>query len=479
MPAMSIAAAATIVALATHPGRAAIGVVRLSGPEAWAIAGRCFQGRRGVEAWVPYQALHGWWHDPATQEPIDEVLVLPFRGPKSFTGEDVVEIHGHGNPALLQRLIETCTGLGAVPATRGEFTRRALLNGRMDLPQAEALLTLIEAEGEQQLRLARHHLRTRSLNQTFEGLRAQLIDVQMRLVAHIDFPDEVDEPDTGDLLARFAALYRQAQDVAQVSQQTRLVREGMKLALVGLPNAGKSSLFNAMLLTERAIVTDIPGTTRDVLTETLLIHGVPVTLLDTAGIRDATDTGETLDRVEAMGIARSRASTQEADAVVVVVDAADTRPEVRDATNRLLADLPPDTPRLLILNHWDRVSGHDAARAFWAPLTTLGLTVLTTSAPTRQGVPELLSALGGLIQTQVQLAQRHEALTTLSHRQTTCLTDLLEHLDLAQTTLTSGLPLDLLTVPLTGALHAIDRLLGRDATEEVLDAVFSEFCVGK
>lgn len=478
---MSDAAAttSTIVALATHPGRAAIGVIRLSGPQAWAMAGRCFQGRRGVEAWVPYQALHGWWHDPDTQEPIDEVLVLPFRGPKSFTGEDVVEIHGHGNPALLQRLIDTCTRQGAVPATRGEFTRRALLNGRMDLPQAEALLTLIEAEGEQQLKLARHHLRTRSLNQTFEGLRAQLIDVQMRLVAHIDFPDEVDEPDTGDLLARFARVHRQAQDVAQVSQQTRMVREGMKLALVGLPNAGKSSLFNALLLTERAIVTAIPGTTRDVLSETLLIHGVPVTLLDTAGIREATETGQTLDVVEALGIERSRASTQEADAIGVVVDAADTRPEVRDAYARLLTDLPADTPRLLVLNHWDRVISPEAAQAFWSPLASQATATLTTTAPTRHGVPELLNALAELIDSQVQLAERHEALTTLSHRQTACLTDLLEHLDLAQTTLTSGLPLDLLTVPLTGALHAIDQLLGRDATEEVLDAVFSEFCVGK
>lgn len=476
---MPTALTSTIVALATHPGRAAIGVIRLSGPQAWGIAGGCFVGRRSVDTWEPYRALHGWWHDPDTREPIDEVLVLPFKGPRSFTGEDVVEIHGHGNPALLQRIIDTCTRHGAVPATRGEFTRRALINGRMDLPQAEALLTLIEAEGEQQLKLARHHLRTRSLNQTFEGLRTQLIDVQMRLVAHIDFPDEVEEPDSRDLLARFAAVHRQAQDVAQVSQQTRMVREGMKLALVGLPNAGKSSLFNALLLTERAIVTAIPGTTRDVLSETLLIHGVPVTLLDTAGIRETTDTGHSLDPVEALGIERSRASTQEADAIVVVVDAADTRPEVRDAYARLLADLPPDTPRLLVLNHWDRVINPDDAQTFWAALSVPDLPTLTTSAPTRHGVPELLTQLGGLIKTQVQLAERHEALTTLSHRQTTCLASLIDHLDLAQSTLTSGLPMDLLTVPLTGALHAIDQLLGRDATEEVLDAVFSEFCVGK
>jgi tRNA modification GTPase len=494
---------ATLVAIATAPGQSAVGVVRLSGSHAWHIAQACFyDAHQHPKVLQPFKVHYGWWCHPNTPEaPIDEVLLLAFKAPKSFTGEDVIEIQCHGNPLLLEEILASCYALGALPASRGAFTRRAVVHGRLDLTQAESLLQLIHAEEATTLKLARHHLQTRSWSIYLEKAYEQVKHIQMQLVAHIDYPEEVDAPDTLELSRQFQTLHQEMRSYLATAQHLEQRKEGLKLALVGLPNAGKSSLFNKLLMQERAIVTPMAGTTRDVLQETLMVSGVKVSLLDTAGIRYAHHDGETLDMVESIGVARSEAAIEEADAIVIVMDVSSAMntceieaQTYQAAYQRLLAPWvkprleamhAPEKPWLLVCNQVDkcptRLSIASLQTMLHIPASSKG-TILETSATTGEGLDALCQWIQTLVQTLAdtsELSQRQEALAMLTHRQRKTLETLLEHLDLAQDTLTHAVPLDLLTVPLTGALQSLGALLGRDATEAVLDEVFSQFCVGK
>ncbi|MFM7468913.1 MAG: tRNA uridine-5-carboxymethylaminomethyl(34) synthesis GTPase MnmE [Vampirovibrionales bacterium] len=503
---------ATIVAIATAPGQAAIGVIRLSGSNAWQIADACFYDVTDPQHALPKRlkpfALHyGWWCQPHTPTaPIDEVLVLAFKAPKSFTGEDVIEIQCHGNPLLLEEILQSCYALGAVPATRGAFTRRAVLHGRLDLTQAESLLQLIHAQEATTLHLARHHLQTRSWSDYLEKAYQAIQHIQMQLIAHIDYPEEVDAPNIETLHQAFQQLHQEVKSYLATAQHLQKCQEGLKLAIIGLPNAGKSSLFNRLLMQERAIVTPIAGTTRDILQETLMVSGVNIALMDTAGIRYTHTEGTTLDTVEAIGVARSEASMQEADAILMVIDASLLFPETPSPETQayevsyqtLVRPLQKDAsqkPWLVVLNHADKLLPLKPRPAMASVIDKLTLptpsvhtetpsqvTLLYSSAITGEGIEAICQWMQTLVATLNQteaLRHRQEALAVLTHRQRTTLHTLLDHLALAQTTLEQALPLDLLTVPLTGALQTLGSLLGKDATEAVLDEVFSQFCVGK
>ncbi|MGH9548917.1 MAG: tRNA uridine-5-carboxymethylaminomethyl(34) synthesis GTPase MnmE, partial [Terriglobales bacterium] len=307
----------TIAAISTPPGAGAIAIVRLSGPAAWQIVESIFRAAPPAGATSPAQlhprtASHGFIDD-ADGAVLDEVVVLPYRGPHSYTGEDLIEIDCHGSPFLTHQILHLCLSKGARLARAGEFTQRAYLNGRMDLTQAEAVLDLVQAKTGRQSRQALSAMRG-EVGGKIRELRTTLIELLSRVVAGIDFPEEVgDVPldDVEDVVGRTRTALEQ---LALTVRSGRFLREGLRLAIVGKPNAGKSSLLNQLLKFDRAIVTDVPGTTRDSLEELIDVNGIPVILIDTAGIRD------TEDQVEQIGIERTYRAVEHCDLALFVAD---------------------------------------------------------------------------------------------------------------------------------------------------------------
>lgn len=443
----------TIAAIATARGAAGVAVIRVSGPDAWRIGRQIFSGRH--TAFQPGQFYHGWISDEGHL--IDEVLLLVFKGPHSYTGEDVIEIHGHGGEVISHTLLNVCVKNGARLARPGEFTLRAFLNGKMDLTQAESVMDLVSAGSTRMLAQASANLRNRSLGQTIDQVAAQLLELQAQIVAAVDFPDEVDEPEREALRSKLDECLAQMTRLQEGAQRNRLVREGVKVAILGMPNAGKSSLFNTLLATDRSIVTDEAGTTRDVVTETLEVDGIAVTLIDTAGIRD------TQQSIEMMGIERS---WQAADAAQLVIYMVDATTGLQPYDTQILEKLDPNTT-LMVANKNDL-----------ANTQTTGENWLSLSTRTGNGMDTLLSVLREKIR-----AITHEETgmaLALNQRQLTCCEAVIEALRHARHALHDPhLPIDLVTVPLTDALRKLDELMGRDTTEEVLTSVFNQFCVGK
>lgn len=452
----------TIAAIATPPGQGAVAIIRLSGSNAIDITRRLFS-KPGTE-FEHGRFYHGWIIDPNDGLLIDEVLVLIFKAPHSVTGEDVVEIQCHGgeyiSQRILQKILEQGADFGARLALPGEFTKRGFLNGKLDLTQAESVMDLVSAQNDQMVAMATSNLKNRSLGDYVEKLQQKILQLQMHIVASVDFPDEVDEPDRSEFIAAFQEAINHARYLAVASEKNKLIREGMTVAILGLPNAGKSSLFNALLTSERALVTDIAGTTRDVLRETLQINGVPVTLIDTAGIR------ESEDHIEILGVERSWQASDEAHIILYVVDAS---VGVVLADRNILSKLPKDRT-IVIANKMDYCNT--------AMMAALPKDAIKISASNREGLPQIYEALSNEIKHLNRDVQ--QAAISLNYRQRACIDQLLHHLLLVEKTLTdTHLPLDLVSVPLTDALRKTEELTGKDTTEEVLDAVFAEFCVGK
>ncbi|WP_043097237.1 tRNA uridine-5-carboxymethylaminomethyl(34) synthesis GTPase MnmE [Kallotenue papyrolyticum] len=450
----------TIAAIATPVGEGGVGIVRLSGPDALAIARRIFQPRHGGDTYRPQLMRYGRVID-AEGRSVDEALAVFFKAPRSYTREDVVEIHCHGGALPLRRTLELALAAGARLAEPGEFTMRAFLNGRLDLAQAEATLDLIQARTATSLQLALEQLGGR-LSREVRAAREAALGALAYLTALVDFPeDDVPEQDVLEPLrqarAQVAALVRSA-------DQGILYRYGARAVLVGRPNAGKSSLLNALLRVERAIVTPIAGTTRDTLEETANLGGVPVVLIDTAGIT-ATD-----DPVERIGVERSRRALATADLVLLVLD----RAAALSDEDMAIAALTHGRPTVLVLNKADLPPQLDA-QPLIAAHPTLRAQV-TVSATTGQGLEELgatvaRALLGGS-------ALPGETLVT-NPRHRDALSRALEQLDSALAALQAGLSVDLVAVDVGAVVQALGEVTGETVGEDLLTAIFSRFCIGK
>lgn len=436
----------TIAAIASAPG-GAIGIIRLSGPKALAIARKTFTP--WPRTLKDRTFAHGWLSDPDTG-PVDEALMVSMRGPRSYTGEDVVEIHVHGGAFGLKRCLEVCLGAGARAAQPGEFTRRAFLNGRMDLTRAEGVADMIAAQTERALAQARALLRGELAVRSGQ-IRRDLLALRARIEVNIDFVDEeVPLIHHDQLMAEAQTIESQLRRLAQSYDQGRLARDGARIAIVGRPNAGKSSLFNALIHHDRAIVTHIPGTTRDTLEEQIDLGGIPVTLVDTAGLRDAPGL------VEQLGVERSLEEVQRADLVLHVVDG--TLPQDDTPT------LDATRSQLKIASKRD-LGTHEA----WARLPSF-------SSVTGEGLDDLralcLREIGGSL-------DEASGLMLTRKRQEVAVMQGAEAMARAQDGLKSGQPTELVAVDVQEALDALAELVGATSIEDVLDHLFLEFCIGK
>jgi tRNA modification GTPase len=453
----------TIAAIATPPGEGGIGIVRLSGPHALDVAFRVFSALSGNDPrQLASHTLHyGHVVDPDTGAVVDEAILLLMRGPRSYTREDVVELHGHGGRAPLQAILNAVLRHGARPALPGEFTRRAFLNGRIDLTQAEAVLEVVRAKTEAGLRAAMRQLRG-GLSGPVQGLRAELLSVLATLEASVDFPEEgLEFPGVDELEKRIYRIEEGLQALIQKASDGRLLREGATVVIAGRPNAGKSSLLNALLGRERAIVSAVPGTTRDTVEEEIQIRGVPVRLIDTAGLRQGAQ-----DPVEVEGLRRTRGALERADLTIVVVDGSnsitplDLQAWSESRPPRILAvsksDLPPAVPPTAYQERF-------------------GVEPLLTSALRGEGVERLRMEIGLKLGRDAE----PEAILMASPRYQEALARAERQLQRGRRGLGEGLPSEFVAIDVREALTSLGEILGETVTDEVLDQIFREFCIGK
>lgn len=454
----------TIAAISTPLGEAGIGIVRLSGPDAEAIARAIFRPRRGGSQLRSHRLYLGQIIDPVSQEIVDEVLLTIMRGPRTYTREDVVEIQCHSGVGVLRNILELTLAQGARLARPGEFTLRAFLSGRIDLTQAEAVLEVIQARTEAGLRVAAAHLQG-GLGAAVQEIRDGLLDLLARVEAVLDFPDEIGELPAAAFAADLAKSMKTLKRLAATYQEGRLLREGLLVVIAGRPNVGKSSLLNALLARDRAIVTEIPGTTRDLVEEVITLAGVMVRLSDTAGLRAAKD------RVEELGIQRTRERLAQADLVLYLVDGSlPLDPEAR----RDLEELG-ERPGLVVVNKIDLRQELDPAALEEASV----LPVARISALTGKGIEDLKQRIVDLT-LQSGLSAAGEIVTQARHYQH--LQDCLGYLAQARELLASGEPApawELVALEVQEAIRELGEITGQEVGEEVLDRIFGEFCLGK
>lgn len=453
----------TIAAIATPPGEGGVGIVRVSGPAAFAIADRLFAARSGPPSTLPTHTIH-YGVVREEDERIDDVLLLVFRGPRSYTGEDVVEFSCHGGPVTLGRVLAAALRAGARPAEPGEFTRRAFLNGRMDLAQAEAVADQIRARTEAAQRVA---LRQREglLSKEVRRLKDEVVGALAAVEVTIDFSDEVGDLDYPAMRARLAAIRGETERLLSTAGRGRVYREGVRLAIVGRPNAGKSSLLNALLRENRAIVTPIAGTTRDLIEETANVCGIPITAIDTAGLR------ETEDVVERIGVDRARAAAESASLILFVIDGeAGWTPQDADIARTLANRVD-----VWVVNKMDLPGTEQAledVRRHAGESAVMGV-----SARDGIGLPELERAIADEI--LAGRADAGEGAVVSNVRHQSALESATGSLRHAEQTTEAGLPPDFISIDLRAALDALGLITGETATEEVIHRIFHDFCIGK
>lgn len=455
----------TIAAIATAivPQQGSVGIVRLSGAEAVAIAKTLFQAP-GSQPWSSHRILYGFVRHPVSGQTVDEALLMLMLAPRSYTREDVVEFHCHGGIMAVQQVLQLCLEQGARLAQPGEFTLRAFLNGRLDLTQAESIADLVGAESPQAAQTALAGLQGK-LAQPIRQLRSTSLEILAEVEARIDFEDDLPPLDEDWVRQQLADLLHQVEQILSTADRGELLRTGLKVAIVGRPNVGKSSLLNAWSRSDRAIVTDLPGTTRDVVESHLVVGGIPIQVLDTAGIREATD------RVEQIGVERSRSAAQAADLVLFTLDAQSGW----TAADQTIYEQVQHRPLIVVWNKRDLVT---QLPDLPPPLPDLPVVAtIATVAAQQQGIESLEQAiLDRVAAGNLQAANLDVA---INQRQAAALTRAKIALQQVQDTIAQQLPLDFWTIDLRSAIQALGEITGEEITESVLDQIFSRFCIGK
>ncbi|MBP7864099.1 tRNA uridine-5-carboxymethylaminomethyl(34) synthesis GTPase MnmE [bacterium] len=451
----------TISAISTPPGSGAIAIVRISGPLAFEIACKIFSSSQ--DALLPvnlrgnsHKAMHGFILQPQTQICVDDVVLIPYKDPASYTGEDLVEINCHGSPVIAREILELILSLGARLARPGEFTQRAYLSGKMDLTQAEAVMDLIQAKTKSQSRQAQAAL-SGQIGSKISNVRSDLVELLTRITAGIDFPEEVGEVSLDDLERIVVDSKVRLTSLAQTMRAGRFLREGLRVSIVGQPNVGKSSLLNQFLKFERAIVTEIPGTTRDSIEELVELAGVPVLLVDTAGIRN------TQDRVEQIGIDRTVASIEQADLVLFMIDGS----KQFDHIDKKIESMISEKPFIMVKNKLDLGDAKNK-------LPEDAIDQISISAKSGDGMDQLGDCLSRFV-----FSGSQDKGASVNERQGELCLKALQSLVLLERAVSDDFPQDCLATDLKEAIIALSQACGTEVSEEVITQVFARFCIGK
>ncbi|MBD2457826.1 tRNA uridine-5-carboxymethylaminomethyl(34) synthesis GTPase MnmE [Nostoc sp. FACHB-87] len=455
----------TIAAIATAvvPQQGSVSIVRVSGSQAMAIAQTLFHAP-GKQVWESHRILYGYIRHPQTQKLVDEALLLVMKAPRSYTREDVVEFHCHGGIIAVQQVLQLCLENGARLAQPGEFTLRAFLNGRLDLTQAESIADLVGAKSPQAAQTALAGLQGK-LAHPIRQLRANCLDILAEIEARIDFEEDLPPLDDKGIISAIEKIAAEITHLLTTRDKGELLRTGLKVAIVGRPNVGKSSLLNAWSRSDRAIVTDLPGTTRDVVESQLVVGGIPVQVLDTAGIR------ETADQVEKIGVERSRRAANAADLVLFTIDASTGWTE----GDQEIYEQVQDRPLILVINKVDLVD-ETTSQLLQSKIQNPKSKILTAASQNR-GIDDLETAI--LEKVQLGKLQAADMDLAINQRQAAALTQAKISLEQVQATIDQQLPLDFWTIDLRGAIQALGEITGEEVTESVLDRIFSRFCIGK
>lgn len=457
----------TIAAISTPLGTGGIGVIRVSGPDAFIIGRRIFRGRTAFTDMKSHCVAHGKIIDPLSGNFLDDVLLIKMKGPNTFTGEDTVEISCHGGIVVLKNVLSAVLREGARAAGPGEFTKRAFMNGKMDLAQAEAVIDLINSKTEEGSRAAAAQLDGR-LSQRIRYVRKELVGLIAHIEAVLDYPEYDIEELTGEkICSGIRSAKNEILKIAESYNRGRLIKEGISAAIIGKPNAGKSSLLNALAGVSRAIVTDIPGTTRDIIEEYINVGGIPVRFLDTAGIRN------TLDPVESIGVKMARKAASEADLAIIVLDA---------STGILPEDIEiltflKDKKKVIIINKTD-IAGEDKIAGMKMQLDKIGdPPVIVASMLDGKGMDELLDVIKGLFMEGAIDVNSEVLITNARHK--ILLESSAECLTSAEDAYVKGLPLDLAAIDIKESAENLGRITGESVDEDVVNEIFSRFCIGK
>ncbi len=457
----------TIAAISTPYGTGGVGIIRISGPDAFNVADCIFKGRKNIYDIKSHTVSYGKIIDPSDGRLMDEVLLTKMDGPGTFTGEDTIEINCHGGIVVLKNVLSLVLRHGAKAAMPGEFTKRAYINGRMDLTQAEAVIDLINSKTDEGSRAAVAQLEGR-LSQRIRKERRGLIELIARIEAVVEYPEHEIEDITGDIVYEGVLKIKdELHKTLESFERGRLLREGITAAIIGKPNAGKSSLLNALTGTSRAIVTDIPGTTRDVIEEYVNIKGIPVMFLDTAGIR------ATVDPVEAIGVERAREAASLADLAIIVLDGqTGILPEDLNILKATSAK-----KRIVIINKTD-IADEARVQDMKKYVTDSGNSpVVVASMTDGTGMEELTDIIEKLFIGGKISLNNEVIITNVRHRQ--LIEDAISSLETAEAAHTGGLPLDFITIDIKESADFLGQITGESVSEDVVNEIFSRFCIGK
>ncbi|CQR25539.1 tRNA modification GTPase [Streptococcus varani] len=450
----------TITAIATPLGEGAIGIVRISGTDAVAIAQGIFKGKK-LETVGSHTLNYGHIFDPEKNEILDEVMIGVMRAPRTFTREDVIEINTHGGIAVTNEILQLIIRQGARMAEPGEFTKRAFLNGRVDLTQAEAVMDVIRAKTDKAMNIAVKQL-DGSLKNLIDNTRQEILNTLAQVEVNIDYPeyDDVEEMTTSLMREKTLEFQKLFENLLATARRGKILREGLSTAIIGRPNVGKSSLLNKLLREEKAIVTDIAGTTRDVIEEYVNIKGVPLKLIDTAGIR------ETEDIVERIGVERSRKALEEADLILLVLNASENLTK----QDRILLELSESSNRIILLNKTDLPEKIEADQL---PEDAIRISVLEG-----QNINQIEERINQLFFDNAGIVEQ-DATYLSNARHISLIEQAVQALQAVNEGLEMGMPVDLLQVDMTRAWHILGEITGDAAPDELITQLFSQFCLGK
>lgn len=455
----------TIAAISTSPGTGGIGIIRISGEKTFDIIERIFKQKKhmNIDDIKGYTIKYGNIINPYTNEIIDEVLVSYFKKPYSYTTENMCEINSHGGVVVMKKILNLCIENGANIAQPGEFTKRAFLNGRIDLTQAESIIDIINSKTEKEAKASVKQLKG-FLSSEIGKIRNKIMDLLTDIEANIDYPEyDIEDINNKKILQILDKIEEELKRLKDSFKEGKIIRDGIKVAIIGKPNVGKSSLLNAILKEDRAIVTEIEGTTRDSIEEFIEIRGIPVKIIDTAGIRDARD------EVEKIGIKKSKEIADEADIVISIFDGS----KQLDDQDKEILSIIKDKIAIIVINKKDLTQNKDTLRK----IESCGKETIYISALTRDGVEEVNNKIAEIFNLDKINIDNEGVITSIRHKN--LINDAIKNTIEARKTLESGMPVDIVSINIKNILESLGEITGENVSEEIINEIFSKFCLGK